>query len=179
MWRRKKRESLLFSMLSSSTSCTQDEIWTHTPLPALPPQSSVSTNFTTCALWKGCPEQDSNLHASRHTHLKRARLPIPPPGPIHLLLERRAFIHFILLLYLFFRVFYRGYSDWRCYSSIKRERKTELESATPTLARLCSTNWATSAYVFCLSLSIDGRKDRAVFQTSKRSAIIFSREFWG
>ena len=26
------------------------------------------------------PEQDSNLHASRHTHLKRARLPIPPPG---------------------------------------------------------------------------------------------------
>lgn len=30
---------------------------------------------------------------------------------------------------------------------------------------------------FRLSLSIDGRKDRAVFQTSKRSAIIFSREF--
>ena len=30
---------------------------------------------------------------------------------------------------------------------------------------------------FCLSLSIDGRKDRAVFQTSKRSAIIFSRDF--
>ena len=30
-----------------------------------------------------CPEQDSNLHASRHTHLKRARLPIPPLG--HLL----------------------------------------------------------------------------------------------
>ena len=29
---------------------------------------------------KECPEQDSNLHASRHTHLKRARLPIPPPG---------------------------------------------------------------------------------------------------
>lgn len=24
-------------------------------------------------LW--CPEQDSNLHASRHAHLKRARLP--------------------------------------------------------------------------------------------------------
>ena len=22
-----------------------------------------------------CPEQDSNLHISRHTHLKRARLP--------------------------------------------------------------------------------------------------------
>ena len=27
-----------------------------------------------------CPKQDSNLHASRHTHLKRARLPIPPLG---------------------------------------------------------------------------------------------------
>ena len=23
----------------------------------------------------GCPEQDSNLHASQHSHLKRARLP--------------------------------------------------------------------------------------------------------
>ena len=23
----------------------------------------------------GCPEQDSNLHASQHAHLKRARLP--------------------------------------------------------------------------------------------------------
>ena len=50
-----------------------------------------------------CPKQDSNLHASRHTHLKRARLPIPPLGPF-------------------------------------RERKTRLELATPTLARLCSTN---------------------------------------
>ena len=35
-----------------------------------------------------CPEQDSNLHASRHTHLKRARLPIPPPG------QRLLFQHF-------------------------------------------------------------------------------------
>ena len=33
---------------------------------------------------KECPEQDSNLHASRHTHLKRARLPIPPPGHFHI-----------------------------------------------------------------------------------------------
>ena len=58
-----------------------------------------------------CPGQESNLHASRHTHLKRARLPIPPPG--HL--------------------------------SSLHERKTRLELATPTLARLCSTNWAISA----------------------------------
>ena len=27
-----------------------------------------------------CPEEDSNLHASRHTDLNRARLPIPPSG---------------------------------------------------------------------------------------------------
>ena len=26
-------------------------------------------------MFSWCPEQDSNLHASRHTHLKRARLP--------------------------------------------------------------------------------------------------------
>ena len=58
-----------------------------------------------------CPGQESNLHASRHTHLKRARLPIPPPGLL----------------------------------SSLHERKTRLELATPTLARLCSTNWAISA----------------------------------
>ena len=58
-------------------SCAQDETRTHTLLRPLPPQSSVYTNFTTCAL---CPEQDSNLHTSRHAHLKRTRLPIPPSG---------------------------------------------------------------------------------------------------
>ena len=35
-----------------------------------------------------CPEQDSNLHASRHTHLKRTRLPIPPPGRVATRLRR-------------------------------------------------------------------------------------------
>ena len=32
------------------------------------------------AVW--CPGKDSNLHASRHTDLNRARLPIPPPGQV-------------------------------------------------------------------------------------------------
>lgn len=32
------------------TKCAQNETRTHTPEPALPPQSSVSTNFTTWAL---------------------------------------------------------------------------------------------------------------------------------
>ena len=36
-----------------------------------------------------CPKQDSNLHASRHTHLKRARLPIPPLGLHHLNLSKK------------------------------------------------------------------------------------------
>ena len=29
-----------------------------------------------------CPGEDSNLHALRHTDLNRARLPVPPPGPV-------------------------------------------------------------------------------------------------
>ena len=107
--------------------CAQDETRTHTVLRPLPPQSSVYTNFTTCAsselacnnemrfahlgcrhssskiesnfrfgfyrecksnrlrickitLIFLCPKQDSNLHVSQHSHLKRARLPIPPFG---------------------------------------------------------------------------------------------------
>ena len=45
----------------------QDETRTHMPLPALPPQSSVSTNFTTCANAKKCPEQGLNLHVVANT----------------------------------------------------------------------------------------------------------------
>ena len=62
--------------LTKMSQSAQDETRTHTILRPLPPQSSVYTNFTTCA----CPEQDSNLHTSRHAHLKRTRLPIPPSG---------------------------------------------------------------------------------------------------
>ena len=61
--------------------CDEDGTRTHTSQLTLPPQSSASTNSATSPFHKRlCPEQDSNLHASRHTHLKRARLPIPPPG---------------------------------------------------------------------------------------------------
>ena len=58
----------------------EEETRTPTSQLTLPPQSSASTNSATSPNKKECPEQDSNLHASRHTHLKRARLPIPPPG---------------------------------------------------------------------------------------------------
>ena len=64
--------------------CEEEETRTPTSQLTLPPQSSASTNSATSPTKilnkKECPEQDSNLHASRHTHLKRARLPIPPPG---------------------------------------------------------------------------------------------------
>ena len=63
---------------------------------------SATSPFPITKRW-WCPRQESNLHASQHTHLKRARLPIPPLGQ-------------------------------------DMERKTRLELATPTLARLCSTN---------------------------------------
>ena len=70
---------------------TSEEEETRTPTSqlTLPPQSSASTNSAISPTYFKhfidhciplCPEQDSNLHASRHTHLKRARLPIPPPG---------------------------------------------------------------------------------------------------
>ena len=36
--------------------------------------------FSTTWDFIGCPEQDSNLHASQHSHLKRARLPFRHPG---------------------------------------------------------------------------------------------------
>ena len=59
-----------------------------------------------------------------HYPLKVARLPIPPP------------LHYLEIPYLI-------QNDML---SKMFERKTGLGPATPTLARLCSTNWAISAY---------------------------------
>ena len=53
---------------------------------ALYGKSKTPSEETLTGFW--CPGQESNLHASRHTHLKRARLPIPPPG------QRLLFQHF-------------------------------------------------------------------------------------
>ena len=57
----------------------EEETRTPTTQLSLPPQSSASTNSATSPLIISnkprCPEQESNLHASRHSHLKRARLP--------------------------------------------------------------------------------------------------------
>ena len=63
-----------------------------------------------------------------HYPLKVARLPIPPP-----------------LQKLLFTKYLNNDKAWCCLQK-KYERKTGLGPATPTLARLCSTNWAISAY---------------------------------
>ena len=96
----------------------EEETRTPTTQLSLPPQSSASTNSATSPTLSHfeypCPRQDSNLHVVKHTHLKRARLPIPPLG-----LRRSP----------------------SCFGSFRMsERKTGLEPATPTLARSCSTN---------------------------------------
>ena len=98
--------------------CEEEETRTPTTQLSLPPQSSASTNSATSPTFKYhfeylCPRQDSNLHVEKHTHLKRARLPIPPLG----LKFRNTEVEYFLF-----------------------ERKTGLGPATPTLARLCSTN---------------------------------------
>ena len=79
-----------------SVFSAQDETRTHTILRPLPPQSSVYTNFTTCAWVPRTGLEPAHLAAcapETHRHLGK-----------------------------------------------KKERKTRLELATPTLARLCSTN---------------------------------------
>ena len=87
-------------------------------------------------LFSSCPEQDSNLHVSQHSHLKRARLPFRHLG-----------------------------KRWSKIFSL--ERKTRLELATLTLARLCSTNWAISA-IFATEVvfSIADAKVRLIFESA-------------
>ena len=104
---------------NKNNKCEEEETRTPTTQLSLPPQSSASTNSATSPTLSHseypCPRQDSNLHVVKHTHLKRARLPIPPLG------LRRSFTS--------------------CFGDIQHvERKTGLEPATPTLARSCSTN---------------------------------------
>ena len=64
----------LFPHFSFYDFSEEEETRTPTSQLTLPPQSSASTNSAISPAFQ-CPEQDSNLHASRHTHLKRARLP--------------------------------------------------------------------------------------------------------
>ena len=49
----KHKKSLQTIRLQGFTYCAQDETRTHTRLPPLPPQSSVYTNFTTWASFRG------------------------------------------------------------------------------------------------------------------------------
>ena len=69
-----------------------------------------------------CPEQDSNLHASRHTHLKRTRLPFRHLGKV--LFQKRAEnetrtrdpnLGKVMLYQLsYFRIVYNRFPDCEC-----------------------------------------------------------------
>ena len=50
------------------------------------------------------------------------------------------------------------YKQKKTANSCPQERKTRLELATPTLARLCSTNWAISAFVTFTDFSLLWRR---------------------
>lgn len=63
--------SVPLTVLPLSTQYPRPRPHSHTK--AKPRRTCVQRGFQ-------CPGQESNLHALRHTHLKRARLPIPPPG---------------------------------------------------------------------------------------------------
>ena len=71
---------MLYQLSYFRKSGEGNETRTHTTILSLPPQSSASTNSAIPPNWietllSSCPEQDSNLHVSQHSHLKRARLP--------------------------------------------------------------------------------------------------------
>ena len=100
--------------------CAQDETRTHTILRPLPPQSSVYTNFTTCAYVPRTGLEPAHLaacapetHASTNSAIWACE---PVLGSV-----RKEKQELVLLFSI-------------------RERKTRLELATPTLARSCSTN---------------------------------------
>ena len=75
---------------------------------------------------------------------------------------------------------------WVCIlwdTRVKWERKTGLEPATPTLARLCSTNWAIFAYVMQRACSRGGSppfllcKGREFFYSEQIFEELFSIKF--
>ena len=96
--------------------CAQDETRTHTVLRPLPPQSSVYTNFTTCA-WVP------------RTGLEPARLSTLAP-------ETSASTNSAIWAQYFKDFGLKKSRNLSC----SLERQTRLELATPTLARSCSTN---------------------------------------
>ena len=134
----------------------ENETRTHTTQRSLPPQSSASTNSAISPFLFSksnsrlvlCPEQDSNLHVSQHSHLKRARLPFRHLGIYRLLplsgkrgsnSRPQPWQGCALPTELFPHVKHESVF-YKLKSNFQRERKTRLELATPTLARLCSTN---------------------------------------
>ena len=125
-----------------SAECEEEETRTPTSQLTLPPQSSASTNSATSPFflflcfvveWGELNHKLScwiseilvprtGLEPARRETLapETSASTIPPPGL------------------------------WKWFNLSKCERKTRLELATPTLARLCSTNWAISAFHYLL-----------------------------
>ena len=87
-WQGRALPTELFPQVFYSKYSEEEETRTPTSQLTLPPQSSASTNSATSPVYysiRMCPEQDSNLHASRHAHLKRARLPFRHLGLVSLI----------------------------------------------------------------------------------------------
>ncbi len=96
----------------------------------IPPPAHLFCFLLSCLPIIGARDRNRTCTSFEHSHLKRARLPIPPPGRLlttdftqqdHLLNKGVETSH-------------------RPLSIAPLERKTGLEPATLTLARLCSTN---------------------------------------
>ena len=62
-------------------------------------------------LW--CPEQDSNLHASRHAHLKRARLPFRHLGATWAWIKKERKTRLAALSFLELVLLYRAENETR------------------------------------------------------------------
>ena len=99
----------------------RDEIRTHTAERPLPPQSSVSTNSTTRTSNQSSKRDNKKNRAKNGT---RTRDPNLGKVVLYQLSYFRNLISFTKTEYFI----------------VLLERKTGLEPATPTLARLCSTN---------------------------------------
>ena len=106
-----RRRSNVQRLTSQIYRRTKNPITPITPIRSLPIKKDPTDLVESFFCW--CPGQESNLHALRHTHLKRARLPIPPPGlpsalRVSLPFVERAKIHIKLKKQKFFLKFSRS-----------------------------------------------------------------------
>ena len=63
------------SLRRESVSCVVEVLWRMEESMVGMGKERENVIVVTFSLFGWCPEQDSNLHVSQHSHLKRARLP--------------------------------------------------------------------------------------------------------